>query len=659
MRPLAALLLFLSLSLPSPSFARGPPTPLRIPVVESLIIPAEDMTTLTLIEESFQPLVVPGSLPCPGGAVSTHTAGPSMGRKPDVESQHGGRHEALPSPWWFFKGLETSLEAATTFCVVDVQGEEEGERKRRPGMKRKAEKLVGGERDDRRGHEEKGAKKGEENNCGDVPEKEREKEGKKENREEEVIESHEGPKTLEMSLRRFALEGSRRWSHAVANISQGIGTSIPIPTLLADADFEFLDMRRTHLHHARAGWGGHVTQREGHDVTTAVVCALEGQLQFLLSPFSLPWQFLQCGADECLLQVPSDGASDEGRPEVFLARAQVLPDSCLYMPQGWQWQVRAEEDTTFLWLAWQDDLVLRDDVIAALLPPDEDDQGRGGEDDHAQRGRSAGGKSTNTRTGAKKGKSTGPATLWEILPTDPLPPLVLWGEQDPLPHLLGQYLLSGHQLSFDAFYERFRIDSFEFLWILLDFSELLFILPDCSGLLWIFWILLEFSGFFWSPQDSSGFLWIALNFSRFFRILLDRLLLPDLVDCPPECQALAASIFSLLDASADGLLNQLDATYLTRASVRSLTQQLDDLLDELRDMGTEQWVHVVQGDSGPREAFLGRAKDRMVSSAQSQVRRWIDGDLEGADEEALKEHLPELFSQVVAARENTDGKEEL
>lgn len=72
-------------------------------------------------------------------------------------------------------------------------------------------------------------------------------------------------------------------------------------------------------------------------------------------------------------------------------------------------------------------------------------------------------------------------------------------------------------------------------------------------------------------------------------------------------------------------------------------------------MGTEQWVHVVQGDPGPREAFLGRAKDRMVSSAQAQVRRWIDGDLEGADEEALKEHLPELYSQVVAARENEDA----
>ncbi|XP_037804745.1 uncharacterized protein LOC119599066 [Penaeus monodon] len=467
----------------------------------------------------------------------------------------------------------------------------EGERKRRLGMKEKAEKLVGGERADGRGHEEKGAKKGEDNNRGAVPEKQREKEGKKGQREEEVRESLEGPKTLEMSLRRFALEGSRGWPHAVTNITEGIGTSIPIPTLLEGADFAFLDMKRTHLHHARAGWGGHVTQHGGHDVSTAVVCAMEGQLQFLLSPFSLQWQSLQCGGDECLLQVPPDKASDEGRPEVFLARAQVLPGSCLYMPQGWQWHARAEGDTTFLWLAWEDDLVLRDDVIAALLPLDEDDQGRGGEGVRAQREPSAGGE-----PGAKKGKPTDPAPLWEILPTDPPPPLVLWGEQDPLPHLLDQYLLSDHQLDFDAFYERFRID---------------------------------------------------------------RQLLPDLVDCPPECRSLAASIFSLLDASADGLLNQLDATYLTRASVRSLTLQLDDLLDELRDMGTEQWVRVVQGDSGPREAFLGRAKDRMVSSAQSQVRRWIDGDLDGADEEALKEHLPELYSQVVAAREHTDGKEEL
>lgn len=607
MRPLAALLLALSLALLSPSAARGPPPPLRFPVVEALSIPAEDMTTLTLVEESFQPLLVPGALPGPGGRAPALGPEPSEGRRPGAEGPRafggaegprgGRRRGAVPRSWWLFEGAGASLEAATTFCVVDVEAEEEGERNGRAGRKERPEEVVGGERDGGRGRGENGAKKGEDDDDerkrkGDgVAGKERKTEGKEKKREREVKESLEGPKTLEMSLRRFVLEGSRRWPHAVTSVSEGIGTSIMIPTLLHGADFGFLDMKRTHLHHARAGWGGHVTQREGQEVTAAVVCVMEGQLQFLITPFPLQWQSLQCGPEECLLQLPSGEAADEGRPEAFLARAQVAPGSCLYVPQAWQWQVRAEGDTTFLWLAWQDDLVLHDDVIAALFPLDDDDQGGGGEGVQAQGGRSAGG-----RTDAKEGTPTDPATLWEILPTDPLPPLVLWGEQDPLPHLLGQYLLPDLHLSFDAFFRRFRID---------------------------------------------------------------RLLLPDLVDCPPECQSLAASIFNLLDASADGLLNQLDATYLTRAGVRSLTLQLDELLDELRDMGTEQWVHVVQGDPGPREAFLGRAKDRMVSSAQAQVRRWIDGDLEGADEEALKEHLPELYSQVVAARENEDGKEEL
>ncbi|XP_069974203.1 uncharacterized protein [Penaeus vannamei] len=434
-----------------------------------------------------------------------------------------------------------------------------------------------------------------------------------------------------------------------------------------------------------------------------------------------------------------------------------------------QWQVRAEGDTTFLWLAWQDDLVLHDDVIAALFPLDDDDQGRTPRKEppqirynrshrwgqitsdqfishqissyhirsvHITSDQSISHQITSDQFISHLTRSDYIKSYQTIFIIDgrqgrnphrscdavgdpahrPPPPLVLWVEQDPLPHLLGQYLLPDLHLSFDAFYRRF---------------------------------------------------------------LIDRLLLPDLVDCPPEWQSLAASIFNLLDASADGLLNQLDATYLTRASVRSLTLQLDDLLDELRDMGTEQWVHVVQvkvvtagvsilfvfvissvnyislvmilmmgptvegissnelirrtqighpiflGNtsdnlsgivlecifgssqmaistfylskvkkkmwdiirnstklfgglfvsshrchqlsgfcvalicSRPREAFLGRAKDRMVSSAQAQVRRWIDGDLEGADEEALKEHLPELYSQVVAARENEDGKEEL
>ncbi|XP_042865153.1 uncharacterized protein LOC122248874 [Penaeus japonicus] len=579
--------------------ARGPPRQLRIPVVEALSLPAEDMTTLTLVEESFQPLVVPGSLQYLGASAVV----PGGSRKPGSfdQSRDSRSPEGNLRPWWFFDGLETSIEAATTFCVVEVEGVNGRERKRRTGTKEIEDDILGGERGDEGESEGKGVKeRKEKEKNGDERKSERKqskgkskqkKKGKTEKRENEGKETRERTKPLEMSLRRFVLEGSRRWSHAVTNITKEIGESLTVPKLLVDTDFEFLDMKRTHLHHARSGWGGHVVEHEGHAITTAVVCVMEGHLRFLLSPFAFQWDSLQCSADECLLQVPDVEATDEGRPELFLSRALLLPGTCFYMPLGWQWQVKAEGDTTFLWLAWQDDLVLRDDVTEALFPPDDHDGGAEGTEGHVQEIGSAG-----VKKDAKKGPPKLPATLWEILPTDPSPPLVLWGEQNPLPHILSQYLLSDLQLSFGEFYERFRID---------------------------------------------------------------RVLLPDLVDCSSECQSLAASVFHLLDTSADGLLNQLDAIHLTQASVRSLTLQLDDLLDELKDIGMEQWVDVVQGDAGKREAFLGRAKDRMVSSAQSQVKRWIDGELEGVDEEDLKEHLPELYSQVIAAREAEAGKDEL
>lgn len=138
MRPLAALLLALSLALLSPSAARGPPPPLRFPVVEALSIPAEDMTTLTLVEESFQPLLVPGALPGPGGRAPALGPEPSEGRRPGAEGPRafggaegprgGRRRGAVPRSWWLFEGAGASLEAATTFCVVDVEAEEEGER---------------------------------------------------------------------------------------------------------------------------------------------------------------------------------------------------------------------------------------------------------------------------------------------------------------------------------------------------------------------------------------------------------------------------------------------------------------------------------------------------------------------------------------------------
>lgn len=42
----------------------------------------------------------------------------------------------------------------------------------------------------------------------------------------------------------------------------------------------------------------------------------------------------------------------------------------------------------------------------------------------------------------------------------------------------------------------------------------------------------------------------------------------------------------------------------------------------------------------------------MVQSARRSVKRWVDGDLEGADEDALKQHLPSLHAKVLEARHN-------
>lgn len=57
-----------------------------------------------------------------------------------------------------------------------------------------------------------------------------------------------------------------------------------------------------------------------------------------------------------------------------------------------------------------------------------------------------------------------------------------------------------------------------------------------------------------------------------------------------------------------------------------------------------------QGSDEVRSAFLRRAKERLSASASAVVRRWVAGDLEENEEEALKEHLPGLHEQVLAAR---------
>lgn len=70
--------------------------------------------------------------------------------------------------------------------------------------------------------------------------------------------------------------------------------------------------------------------------------------------------------------------------------------------------------------------------------------------------------------------------------------------------------------------------------------------------------------------------------------------MPDLVDCPKECQSSAHTIFSLLDTDADGLLTAADATMLTPTTFTLLTQELDELVDELVELGQEQWYQIMQ-----------------------------------------------------------------
>lgn len=77
-------------------------------------------------------------------------------------------------------------------------------------------------------------------------------------------------------------------------------------------------------------------------------------------------------------------------------------------------------------------------------------------------------------------------------------------------------------------------------------------------------------------------------------LLQDRTLIPDLVDCPKECQSSAHTIFSLLDTDADGLLTAVDATMLTPTTFTLLTQELDELVDELVELGQEQWYQIIE-----------------------------------------------------------------
>lgn len=53
--------------------------------------------------------------------------------------------------------------------------------------------------------------------------------------------------------------------------------------------------------------------------------------------------------------------------------------------------------------------------------------------------------------------ATDPQTLWEALPKGALPPaLLLWGDQNPLLHLMRRYLLSDRNLRRYSFLQEFQ-----------------------------------------------------------------------------------------------------------------------------------------------------------------------------------------------------------
>ncbi|XP_071515712.1 uncharacterized protein [Panulirus ornatus] len=500
---------------------------LHLPLVELPTLLHEELSTVDFIDESYQPLVISGSL--------------------------GLGTVAALAPWTF-ANLNTSLEATTTFCIASTGFQ---------GLEVKS--------GDAGGHRGK-------TTAGD--------EGKEVDDDQRSVDDGGS----QMSLRRFGVEGSGQWLHAVTNITKDIGSVVALPRLLDDADLAYVDLTKTGLHHVRAGWTEQVSGRAS--VTgAAVVCVLEGHVSLTLTPYELPWQHLKCAGEWCevLLATEEGEMNLEDYANAFVTQASVFARACIYAPPGWQWSTTATLDTTFIWLAWKEDVVLREEVIDGLFPPDEESAPKVGyeeegislrRDEHTVK---TGGTGASHRRRRRRS-----STLWDVLPKSPSPPLLLWGDQNPLLHLTRRYLLTDQDFDVHAFLDMFRID---------------------------------------------------------------RTLLPDLVDCPRECVSVATTIFALLDTDADGVLTPGDATYWTQETFASLSHQLDDLVDELKELSRDQWVNNVEhGGGDTRQAFLERAKERLTASALASVKRWVAGDLEDTDEQTLKEKLPELYDQILAAR---------
>ena len=67
----------------------------------------------------------------------------------------------------------------------------------------------------------------------------------------------------------------------------------------------------------------------------------------------------------------------------------------------------------------------------------------------------------------------------------------------------------------------------------------------------------------------------------------------DLVDCPGAsyCAQLVKNLFTVLDVDADGVLTAIeDVSHLTPRSLDHMEDTVDDIVQELNDLGEEQWA---------------------------------------------------------------------
>ncbi|CAL4070765.1 unnamed protein product [Meganyctiphanes norvegica] len=389
-----------------------------------------------------------------------------------------------------------------------------------------------------------------------------------------------------MSLRKFYKYPAERTAHAVTNITTHMGSSTNLPQFLADADFSFLDFTKTTLHHSRKGWSDH----EDKMSSTSVMCSIEGSLKALFKPFHTSWDKLKCDEDSCNLE--EEDVSTEEINLLVTITGDLNPRECIYIPQGWSWKLSAPEDATYLWLAWEEDLILLEDALDSLVLEVEDDiEGSGVQPDSVQQS------ANELKSSDQDQPQRVPGKLSDYLPTHLKKTPTLWSSATHIRHVINRYLLTERNL-----------------------------------------------------VDKDAFV---------AKLKSDRILCPHLVDCSGECDSAVRGIFHQLDVDDNGVLNADDADNLLPKTYRTLMHDLDDLVEELSDLAMDQWKGVAKGSKDSRQDFMGRARDRMDESGKSYLERWKRGDMDPEEEAKLKEHMPELYEEIMASRKQESPKDEL